>query len=132
MTKRIVVLAATFFALAALAQQSQEQQRPDRDPIDVQVIDGRIVVEEEVQTSEREGALLWRLVQSPGYAFPDNGIVINAEGKYDRCRVIANGQRFRCDKRGRRDPGERHKYVVNVLDIQSQKQLSLDPWILNQ
>ena len=41
MNKRIVVLAASFMALAAVAQQDQ---RPDRQVIDVQVINGRIVV----------------------------------------------------------------------------------------
>ena len=128
MNKRIVVLAASFMALAAVAQQDR---RPDRQVIDVQVINGRIVVPEEVaETNEREGALVWRLVE-PGYAFPENGIVVDSKGKH-RCRVNPeNERRFRCAKL-RHDPGERYKYVVNVIDTRSQQPLEpLDPYIQN-
>ena len=115
-----------FVAMSVWAQ----QDRPDRDPIDVQVVNGQIVVaEDEAYTTNGQGGIVWRLV-TPGYRFPDNGIVINSQGKH-RCAASPNGQRYRCAKL-RHDPGERYKYMVNLVNANNGNSLQpLDPWIVN-
>ena len=125
----LVGLLAGLSALVTMSVSAQ-QDRPDRDPIDVQVINGQIVVaEDEAYTTNRHGGIVWRLV-TPGYRFPDNGIVIDSRGKH-RCGAGPNGQRFRCAKL-RHDAGERYKYVVNVVEARSGNSLQpLDPWIVN-
>jgi len=125
--KTNVALAALLLAAVAVAQQDQ---RPDRRAIDVQVVDGRIVVEEVVDTDEKEGALVWHLTQKE-FAFPDNGIVIASQGQHAPCRVVANGRGVRCAKL-HHIHGARYKYTINVIDAGSQKPLPpLDPWIHN-
>ena len=106
------------------------QDKPDREPIDVEVINGQIsVAEEEARTNRNQGGIVWRMV-TPGYRFPSNGIVIDSSGKH-RCAVVANGQRYRCAKL-RHDAGERYKYIVNaVVESSGQSLTPLDPWIVN-
>lgn len=106
------------------------QNRPDRKPIDVQVVNGAIVVpEEEAVTTREHGGLVWRVV-TPGYEFPDDGVVIESAGAH-RCQVIANGKRYRCGKL-KHDTGARYKYVVNLVESRTGRRLEpLDPWILN-
>lgn len=127
--KRVLGLLAGLLALVAMGVWAQ-QDRPDRDPIDVQVVNGQIVVaEDEAYTTNKHGGIVWRLV-TPGYRFPGDGIVIASQGKH-RCAVSPNGQRYRCAKL-RHDPGERYKYMVNVVDANSGNSLQpLDPWIVN-
>lgn len=115
--------------LAAVSLGAGAQGNADRQPIDVRVVDGQIVVpEEEAVTTRDQGGLVWRLV-TPGYRFPADGIVIDSQGKH-RCQVIANGQRFRCAKL-RHDSGERYKYMVNVETLRGERLPELDPWIVN-
>lgn len=121
------------FALAMLAACSLAalaQGRPDRDPIDVRVVDGQIVVdEEEARTTPDHGGLVWRIV-TPGYRFASDGIVISSEGRH-RCGAIANGQRYRCAKL-RHSSGQRYKYDVKLVDSRSGQSLApLDPWIID-
>jgi hypothetical protein len=125
MLKKIALALLTLCSLAAAAQGG-----PDRQAIDVRVVNGQAEVpEEEALTTAAQGALVWRLV-TPGYRFADNGIVIMAEGKH-RCGPIANGQRFRCIKLNH-VRGERYKYDVNLVQISTGKPLpTLDPWIVN-
>jgi hypothetical protein len=125
MLKKIALALLTLCSLAAAAQ-----GRPDRQVIDVIVVNGQAEVpEEEAVTTADHGALVWR-VATPGYRFAENGIVIQAEGKH-RCGPTANGQRFRCVKL-RHLRGERYKYDVNLVQIRTGQPLpTLDPWIVN-
>jgi hypothetical protein len=122
------LLAALSLAAATLA--AWAQGRPDRDPIDVRVVNGQIVVdEEEARTSGDQGGLVWRVV-TPGYRFTDDGITLQSDGKH-RCGPIANGQRYRCAKL-RHVSGERYKYDVKLADSRTGQALTpLDPWIIN-
>lgn len=124
----LALLAA--LSLLAVTVAAWAQTRPDRDPIDVQVVNGQIVVqEEEARTSSDQGGLVWRVV-TPGYRFTDDGIVIQSEGKH-RCGPIANGQRYRCAKL-RHLSGERYKYDVKLANTRTGEALTpLDPWIIN-
>ncbi len=125
MLQRITLAVLAAFSVAAWAQ-----VRADRDPIDVQVVDGQITVEEqEAHTVADHGALVWRIV-TPGYRFTDAGIVIQSDGKH-RCGPVANGQRFRCVKL-RHLRGERYKYDVHLARSRTGEELPpLDPWIIN-
>ena len=116
--------------LAAVTLGVWAQDKPDREPIDVEVINGQITVAEvEARTNSNQGGIVWRMV-TPGFRFPSNGIVIESSGKH-RCAVIANGRRYRCAKL-RHDAGERYKYVVNaVVESSGQSLEPLDPWIVN-
>jgi hypothetical protein len=124
--KNVLVLAASFVALVALAQQGAPH---DRKSIDVQVINGEIVVpEHHAHTSKDEGALVWRL-SATGYEFPVDGIVVDSQGKHT-CGPGDDPQTFRCKKNGH-VPGESYKYTVKVVHIASQQTLMQDPWIVN-
>lgn len=117
-------------ALLAVFSMAAGAQGRDRDPIDVQVVKGQIVVEEEeARTTAEHGALVWRVV-TPGYRFADDGIVIQAEGRH-RCGPVAGGQRFRCVKL-RHLRGERYKYDVKLVNVRGgDAPPPLDPWIIN-
>jgi hypothetical protein len=119
----------TLALLAAVSLAAWGQGR-DRDPIDVQVVNGKIfVAEEEARTVPEHGALVWRVV-TPGYRFTDDGIVIQSDGKH-RCGPVANGQRYRCGKL-RHVRGERYKYDVKLVNARTGEALMpLDPWIIN-
>jgi len=119
----------TLALLATLSLTVWAQSR-DRDAIDVQVVNGQIVVEEEeAHTTAEHAGLVWRVV-TPGYRFADDGIGIQSSGKH-RCGPVANGQRFRCSKL-RHVAGERYKYDVKLLNTRTGQALApLDPWIIN-
>jgi len=114
----------------ALATAAYADPLADRQPIDVAVVNGQVVVaEEQAVTLPTEGALVWRLTAS-GYEFPDSGIVIASEGRH-RCGVIDKGQGFRCVKL-KHVSGAKYKYTVNVVVSGSGKPLpALDPFILD-
>lgn len=114
----------------ALATAAYADPLPDRQPIEVAVVNGQVVVaEDQAVTLPTEGALVWRLTVS-GYEFPDTGIVIASEGRH-RCRVIDKGQGFRCVKL-KHVSGAKYKYAVNVVVSGSGKPLpALDPFILD-
>lgn len=126
--KKLLVAVAIAAVVSGVWSQGN---RPDRDPIDVAVVNGAIVVEEEVARTDRnQGGLVWRLV-TPGYVFPENGIEIDSGGKH-RCRVMNDARFYRCGKQ-RHDAGERYKYNVNVVSRQTGQPLPpLDPWIQNE
>lgn len=120
-------------ALLAFHATAQNVRSVDRTPIDVEVVDGRTVVREEIAiTQSSETGLVWRMV-TPGYIFPDDGIVIDSVGRH-QCRPTKSGAEYRCSKL-RHDPGERYKYIVNVVDVRSPQNAvnlePLDPWIQN-
>ena len=72
----LALLAA--LSLLAVTVAAWAQTRPDRDPIDVQVVNGQIVVqEEEARTSADQGGLVWRVV-TPGYRFTDPPVSLPA------------------------------------------------------
>lgn len=120
----------TLALLAALSFTAWAQGRPDRNAIDVQVVNGQAVVpEEEARTTPEHGALVWRIV-TPGYRFADDGIVLQSGGRHN-CGPVANGQRFRCVKL-RHSSGQRYKYDVKLVDTRSGQSLApLDPWIID-
>jgi hypothetical protein len=124
------LIAAMLVAAASLAWSQGQSDRADRRAIDVTIVNGRIVVEEEVAVTTREhGGLVWRIVTA-GYVFPENGIELQSNGKH-RCRVMNDARFYRCGKL-RHDAGERYKYNVNVVSSQSGRALEpLDPWIQN-
>jgi len=127
MKKVLTSLALLCVALAALAQQGKR----DRDDIDVTVVNGKTTVtEEEAHTTPDHGALVWKAPQ--GYAFAEDGIVIEAKGKDKfNCRTTQNGQKFRCAKLAH-IKGDRYKYVVKLIDRKTGTALApLDPIILN-
>ena len=126
----LAALLAVNLAAVPLAATAQDRGGRDRDPIDVQVVNGQIVVEEqEARTSADHGGLVWRVV-TPGYRFADDGIAIQSEGKH-RCGPVAGGQRYRCAKL-RHLRGERYKYDVKLVNARTGQALPvLDPWIIN-
>jgi hypothetical protein len=72
--------------------------------------------------------IIWQL-QSPGYTFPSNGIVIaNAGTEFDNCQIEANGRRFKCHDKHTR--AGRYKYTVNITG--SPAVPPLDPFVDNQ
>jgi hypothetical protein len=117
--------------LATAATLAGAQQLTDRQAIDVEVVNGRIVVaEEDAITTDREGGLVWHIVQ-PGYVFPKQGINFATKGRH-RCAPIDKGLRFRCAKLGH-IRGERYKYAVIVVETKTKRSLEpLDPWIQNK
>ena len=116
--------------LASLASLATAQGKPDRQDIDVTVVNGQTVVKEEVaHTTEAHGALVWRIAQ-PGYAFAANGINIASGGKH-KCAMHGDGKRYRCAKLGH-DKGAKYKYDVRLVDTATKKDLPpLDPYLLN-
>jgi hypothetical protein len=130
MNKRFTLALLAACSVASVSLAAWAQGRVDRDPIDVQVVDGQAVVpEEESHTTPEHGALVWRIV-TPGYRFADDGIVIQSDGKH-RCGPVANGQRYRCAKL-RHLQGERYKYDVKLVRTRTGEALpTLDPWIIN-
>lgn len=131
--KRTVVAAGLLaMGISALAQ----QELRDRAPIDVAVVNGRIVVEESVAASDKsDGAIIWRLVTS-GYRFPADGVVFERSGgAFDQCTPMGVDYRmYRCRKVAH-EPGKLYKYDVNVVDPAAAggplRLETLDPWIKN-
>ena len=71
--------------------------------------------------------LEWEIV-TPGYAFADNGIAINADGDEFTCRSGgADRQKFMCNDRHTK-PGS-YKYTIRLTGLPAV--LPLDPWIVN-
>ena len=123
------ILAALLLSAAALS--ASAQGKPDRQDIDVTVVNGKTTVTEEIaRTTDGHGAVVWKVQQ--GYRFADNGIDIEAKGKRNfQCEARANGRRFRCAKLAH-VKGDRYKYVVNLVDERTGKALApLDPYIQN-
>lgn len=120
-----LLLMSTLAAAGALAQ-----GKPDRQDIEVTVVNGRAVVTEEIaHTTTAHGALVWRIAQ-PGYAFAANGINITSGGKH-KCALHGDGKRMRCAKLGH-DKGAKYKYAVRLVDTATKKDLPpLDPFIQN-
>ena len=116
--------------LSLLATLAMAQGKPDRQDIEVTVVNGRTVVSEEVaHTTTAHGALVWRIAQ-PGYAFAANGINIDSKGKH-KCAMHGDGKRFRCAKLGH-DKGAKYKYDVLLVDTATKKDLlPLDPYVAN-
>jgi hypothetical protein len=132
MNRTVVAAALLAVGISALAQQPTRA----RAPIDVAVVNGRIVVEESVAVSEKsDGAIIWRLV-TRGYRFPDDGIVFEVPGgAFDQCVPIgAEARMYRCRKVAH-EAGKRYKYDVNVIDPGAAggplRLETLDPWIQN-
>jgi hypothetical protein len=126
MRKLLASLALLFVAFGAAAQ-----GKPDRQDIDVTVENGKTTVKEEIaRTTEKHGAVVWKAQQ--GYAFAEDGIVIEAKGKDKfNCKISQNGQKFRCAKLAH-IKGDRYKYVVKLIEKKSGVALApLDPIILN-
>ncbi len=120
-----LLLLSTLAAAGALAQ-----GKPDRQDIEVTVVNGRTVVTEKTaHTTDAHGALVWRIAQ-PGYAFAANGINVASGGKH-KCGMHGDGRRFRCAKLGH-DKGAKYKYDVRLVDTATNKNLPpLDPYIQN-
>lgn len=127
MKKTFAALALSLLAAVSLAQ---AKDKPDREDIEVEVVNGKIVVNEETaRTTEAHGAIVWRIVQ-PGFRFPANGIVVNSKGKH-RCALHADGKRYRCAKLGH-DKGAKYKYDVRVVERGTGAFLPvLDPYLQN-
>lgn len=121
----LLVMMSMLAAAGALAQ-----GKPDRQDIEVTVVNGRAVVKEEIaHTSAAHGALVWRIAQ-PGYAFAAAGIRIASNGKHS-CAAHGDGKRFRCAKLGH-DKGAKYKYDVLLIDTATNKALApLDPFVQN-
>ena len=123
----------TAVALAAMAATAAAQSgdKPDRQDIVVTVVGGKTTVAENVaRTTNAHGALVWSV--QAGYRFSDEGIVFerSAARHYD-CKIVGNGQRFRCRKNDHAS-NELHKYDVNLINDQTGAALDrLDPYIQN-
>jgi hypothetical protein len=120
-------------ALAACAAAASAQSRHERIAIEVEVVDDKVVVPEEVaHTTEDEDRLVWRLI-SPGYMFAADGIVFQRKGRHS-CGPGNDGRAFRCAKLGH-EKGASFKYAVKVIDVRQPKASAvlpvLDPLIQN-
>ena len=72
-----------------------------------------------------DALIQWDLV-TPGWTFPDNGIVIDDNlGEFTRLHVVDEGRKFWCFDRN--SDGKTYKYSVNVTN--GQTTLTLDPTI---
>ena len=122
--------ASATLLLSLLTTLALGQGKPDRQDIEVTVVNGHAVVKEETaHTTEAHGALVWRIAQ-PGYAFATNGINIASGGKH-KCAMHGDGRRFRCTKQGH-DKGAKYKYDVRLVETATNKNLPpLDPYIQN-
>lgn len=131
MRKAIIALGLAIAMTMALAL---APALPDRKPpIDVQVVNGQVVVlEDPAYTTAGEGAIVWQVV-TPGYQLAANGIVVASNGLHvcSPFQAVKSGQGFRCMKK-QHVPGAKYKYTVNLINTATNKPLSpLDPFIVN-
>ena len=122
---------AALLLFSAVAVGAWAQDKPDRQDINVTVVNGNAVVTEEpAHTSAAHGAIVWRIA-TPGYRFaPADGIVVKSAGKHD-CKLHGDAKRYRCGKRGH-IKGETYKYDVRLVEAKTGQALPvLDPHIAN-
>lgn len=111
----------------ALAVQAQSEERV----IQVDVVNGRVVVPENSALVQRKhGSIRWEIAKE-GYTFAANGIAIrNHNGAFRDCKPIGQGDRYRCI-RTRHDAQAVYKYDVNVMQGSTALPV-LDPYIRNE
>lgn len=117
-----------FFCM--VAAQGAVAQSSDK-VVEVQVVNGVITVSPDPAVmSKQQNRILWRL-NSAGFSFPANGIVIHAGGsEYGDCGPLGNSTTaFVCKKLRHIDRRE-YKYDVNLRSPGGQA-LNLDPVIRN-
>lgn len=101
--------------------------------IAVAVVNGRIVVSEPGATiGAGDSVVVWRL-QTAGYTFAENGVVI-AGGEYAyQCERAKDALSFRCS-RLKAASGQRFSYTINLIDARTDGAAGLpqpNVWIVN-
>jgi hypothetical protein len=87
----------------------------------------RIAVDDTIDVPRGNSPVLEWEVVTPGYAFADNGIVINDGGDEFMCHPVEGGRRFMCNDRHTKPAT--YKYTITLTG--SPAVLPLDPWIVN-
>lgn len=127
----LVLLAVLTAGLAgpASAQLSRSMART----IGVAVVDGRIVVTEPTAPiAVGDSAVVWRL-QTAGYAFADDGVVISGGQDAYGCAVASDRRSYRCSKYTHTS-GQRFQYSINLIDLQTSGAAQVPQpyvWIVN-
>jgi len=104
-------------------------QNPSDKSVQVMVVNGVISVSPDPLSMGKNGQKISWVLVTPGFSFPDNGIVIKgANGEYGDCRN--EGNEFVC-KKLKHMKGKQYKYDVNLRSSSGQA-LFLDPIINNE
>ena len=132
MNKKLIGIAAAMLLAAGCAQLMPRSGAPDKFNPVVDVVGGRITVDQDTirfGVGERNVRITWQLARDD-YRFPKDGIVISGGGdQFVHCGPQADGRRFSCvNVHSRR---ETFKYDINVQDLQGRKLEPLDPFIQN-
>ncbi|MGA0611715.1 hypothetical protein [Caldimonas sp. KR1-144] len=100
--------------------------------VPVTVVDGRILVQDEIDLTRKPKDVKIRWVLStPGWEFTENGIVIDdSSSQFSDPKRTAGGSEFQW--KDKNDDSRRYKYDVNVQATDTLgRTLSLDPTINN-
>jgi hypothetical protein len=124
-----LAVVATGWAAPAWAQLSRSMART----IGVSVVGGRIVVTEpQAPIALGDTVVTWRL-QSAGYGFADDGVVIAGGQDAYGCEVASDRRSYRCSKYTHA-AGQRFQYSINLIDLQTSGAAGLPQpyvWIVN-
>lgn len=101
--------------------------------IAVAVVDGRIVVSEPGATiGSGDTVVVWRL-QTAGYSFAEDGVVIEGGQDAYSCEVARDARSVRCS-RLKAASGQRFSYTINLVDLSAGSAAGLPQpyvWIVN-
>lgn len=119
------------FGLALATAAAYADPLVDHPTITVTVVQGQIQVSEDpVDSRPNEGAFVWQLATG-GYAFADNGIVVDSKGQHKCHGDDDKHQVFRC-KKNKHVHGAKYKYTVTLVATGSgQAPQPLDPIIFD-
>jgi len=108
-----------------------EEEQMAQENVPVQVIDGEIVVQENVDLTKqpKNVKIIWQM-QTDGWVFTDQGIVITNPGEqFSEPTRTANGRAFHW--KDKNDDGKQYKYSIYVAPEKGGDGIELDPGITN-
>ncbi|MBP6764374.1 MAG: hypothetical protein KA141_05230 [Rubrivivax sp.] len=124
-----LALVASALAVPAWAQLTRSMSRT----INVAVVNGRIAVSEAGATiGAGDSVVVWRL-QTAGYAFAEDGVVLDGGDDAYHCEPGSDARNFRCS-RLKAASGQRFSYTINLVDLRSGGAAGLPQphvWIVN-
>ncbi len=129
----LAVLSLALWLLALGAPAWAQITRSAARTIAVSVVDGRIVVSEGRATiGAADSVVVWRL-QTPGYTFAEDGVVIAGGEDAYQCEPGSDARSFRCS-RLKSASGQRFSYTIQLIDPRSGGAAALAQpsiWIVN-